>query len=130
MDEPTRPHSSPLSHFTADTLSFWDRHRLSLLLIITVLIAIVMTVVSVIMYNSSGAAQLDLSRPGYRSISSKVDGNDNIDSYSSIGAVNKKTIQEFMKMYDTQASKAKAVDAFNGDPLNPEVLEFGTPAIE
>jgi hypothetical protein len=33
-----------------------------------------------------------------------------------------------MKLYDTQAAKAKAVDAFNGDPLNPEVLEFGTTA--
>ena len=45
-----------------------------------------------------------------------------------VGSVNKETIEEFMKLYDTQAAKAKAVDAFNGDPLNPEVLEFGTTA--
>jgi hypothetical protein len=111
-------------------LSFWDRHRLSLLLIITVTIALVMTGISVVIYNSTGAAQLDLSRPGYRSVSSQVEKTDEIDTYSATGPVNKDTIQEFMKLYDAQASKAKAVDAFNGDPLNPEVLEFGTPAGE
>jgi cell division protein FtsI/penicillin-binding protein 2 len=120
MDEPIKS-----SKLDGDTLSFWDRHRLSLLLIIAVLIAIVMTSISVTIYNSSGAAQLDLSRPGYRSVSDKVDQTDEIDTYSSTGAVNKTTIEEFMKLYDAQAAKAKAVDAFNGDPLNPEVLEFG-----
>lgn len=125
MDEHT---PSPVTKFSADTLSFWDKHRLSLLLIITVAIAIVMTSISVIIYNSSGAAQLDLSRPGYRSVSDKVNQADEIDTYSAVGAVNKDTIHEFMKLYDAQASKAKAVDAFNGDPLNPEVLEFGVPA--
>ena len=114
----------------ADDLSFWDRHRLSLLLIITIAIAIVMTIISVIIYNSSGAAQLDLSRPGYRSVSDKAETKDAIDTYSASGPVNKDTIEEFMKQYDAQASKAKAVDAFNGDPLNPEVLEFGVSANE
>lgn len=109
-----------------DELAFWDRHRLSLLLIMTVAIALLMTTISVVIYNTSGAAQLDLSRPGYLSVSDKVEQTDSIDVYSASGAVNKDTIEEFMKLYDAQAEKAKAVDAFNGDPLNPEVLEFGT----
>lgn len=111
-------------------LSFWDRHRLSLLLILTVIIAISMTVISVVIYNSTGAAQLDLSRPGYRSVSSEVETTDRIDTYSASGPVNKETINEFIKQYDEQASKAKAVDAFNGDPLNPEILTYGSPAQE
>lgn len=126
MDEP----QSVLPVKLEEELSFWDRHRLSLLLIITVAIALTLTIVSVVMYNSSGAAQLDLSRPGYRSVSDKVDKTDNIDTYSATGPVNKLTIEEFMKLYDIQADKAKAIDAFNGDPLNPEVLEFGAPANE
>jgi hypothetical protein len=111
-----------------EALSFWERHRLSLLLIITVIIAITMTSISVAIYNSSGAAQLDLSRPGYLSVSDKVQTNDDINTYSASGAVNKETIEEFIKLYDAQVSKAMKVDAFNGDPLNPEVLEFGTPS--
>lgn len=115
---------------TPEELSFWDRHRLSLLLIITVAIALVMTVVSVVMYNTSGAAQLDLSRPGYLSVSDQVKKTDDIDTYSASGPVNQETIEAFIELYDAQAEKAKAVDAFNGDPLNPEVLEFGAPAGE
>lgn len=113
-----------------DAPSFWDRHRISLLLILTVGIAVVMTTVSVIIYNSSGAAQLDLSRPGYRSVSNKVEKTDVIDTYSSSGPITKDSIGDFLKLYDAQAQKAKAVDAFNGDPLNPEVLEFGTSVSE
>lgn len=125
MDEPT---TEAAVKVVDEQLSFWDRHRLSLLLIITVVIALCLTVVSVVIYNVSGAAQLDLSRPGYRSVSDQVDKESKIDEYSASGSVNKATIEEFMKLYDTQAAKAKAVDAFNGDPLNPEVLEFGTTA--
>ena len=125
MDEPT---TEAAVKVVDEQLSFWDRHRLSLLLIITVVIALCLTVVSVVIYNVSGAAQLDLSRPGSRSVSDQVDKESKIDEYSASGSVNKETIEEFMKLYDTQAAKAKAVDAFNGDPLNPEVLEFGTTA--
>ncbi|MFZ1250183.1 MAG: hypothetical protein WAR37_01930 [Candidatus Microsaccharimonas sp.] len=113
-----------------EQLSFWDRHRLSLLLIITIVIALILTAVSVTIYTVSGAAQLDLSRPGYRSVSSQVEEVDTIDSYSASGPVTKQVIEDFMKLYDEQAAKAKAVDAFNGDPLNPEVLEFGIQAGE
>lgn len=109
-----------------EEMGFWDKHRLTLLLIITVIIAITLTVVSMTIYNVSGAAQLDLSRPGYKSVSDKVDVSDKITEYSSFGSVNKDSINEFTKLYDEQAAKAKAVDAFNGDPLNPEILEFGT----
>lgn len=107
-------------------LAFWQRHRFTLLLILTVLIAFVLTVVSMTIYNNSGAAQLDLSRPGYRSVSDKVDTDIKTNEYSASGSITKETIQDFIKTYDEQAKKAKAVDAFNGDPLNPEVLEFGT----
>jgi len=103
--------------------TFWDRHRFTLLLIFTVIIAIVLTCVSMVMYTASGAAQLDLSRPGYQSVSDKVDRETKIDEYDAFGPVTTGTIKEFRELYDEQAAKAKAVDAFNGDPLNPEILE-------
>lgn len=109
-----------------EDMTFWDKHRFVLLLIFVVIIALIMTVVSMFAYNASGTAQLDLSRPGYQSVSDKVDRTDKITEYSGFGSVNKETINEFTKLYDEQAAKAKAVDAFSGDPLNPEVLEFGT----
>ncbi len=112
---------------TEDELSFWAKHRFMLLVACTITVAIIMTVVSIVIYNASGAAQLDLSRPGLKSVSDQVDTETKVKDYSSFGAVNKTTVDEFTAIYDEQATKAKAVDAFNGDPLNPEVLEFGTP---
>lgn len=123
-------HNIPVVKAPAEELHFWDRHRLTLLLIGTVTIALIMTIISVAIYNTSGAAQLDLSRPGYQSVSNQVQKTDGIDTYSASGPVDKESIEEFMKLYDAQAAKAKAVDAFNGDPLNPEVLEFGEPVSE
>ena len=108
-----------------DELTFWAKHRFMLLIVATIIIAIIMTSISIFMYNVSGTAQLDLSRPGFKSVSDKVDMTSAIKDYSAFGAVNKTTVDEFTKIYDEQATKAKAVDAFNGDPLNPEVLEFG-----
>ena len=110
-----------------EELTFWAAHRFLVLIIGTIIISIVLVSVSVVLYNVSGSAQLDLSRPGYKSVSDKVDRNDTVTEYSAFGPVNKTTINEFTGIYDKQAQKAKAVDAFNGDPLNPDVLESGDP---
>jgi len=122
MEEPATPQPAE------DQLSYWDEHRFMLLIILTLVISVVLVSVSLIIYNVSGSAQLDLSRPGNESVIDKVDKPDTTTDYSAFGPVNKATVDEFTKMYDEQAKKAKAVDAFNGDPLNPEVLEFSDPA--
>lgn len=117
--------TTPVAH--EEQLSFWDEHRFLILIIGTMLIAIVLVSISIVIYKVSGASQLDLSRPGYQSVSNKVDRTDPVTDYSAFGPVNKDTVNDFTKLYDAQATKAKAVDAFNGDPLNPDVLEFGDP---
>ena len=76
------------------------------------------------MYTASGAIQLDLSRPGYQSVSNQVERESPITGFSASGSVTLETIDEFIELYDTQSEKAQAVDAYNGDPLNPELLEF------
>ena len=128
MDEHEKTSAVAVIAPVGDELTFWGRHRLTLLLIITFIVAIILTSVSMTLYSISGAAQLDLSRPGYQSVSSQVDTETQIDTYGSSGSVNQNTIQEFMNLYDKQAEKAKAVDAFNGDPLNPEVLLPSAPS--
>lgn len=127
MDE---PQITPKDAMIDEELSFWDQHRFMLLVGMTIIVAVILVTISLVIYNVSGSAQLDLSRPGYQAVSDKVDKTDPIEEYSGSGPVNESTINEFTKIYDTQAAKAKAVDAFNGDPLNPEVLEFGAGSTE
>ena len=118
MDEQLR------AEVTEEQPSFWDHHRYLLLVSLTVIISGVLVAVSMTIYSVSGAALLDFSRPGVKSISNQVDRSNELVEYGASGPVNTTTINEFTNLYDTQAAKAKAVDAFNGDPLNPEVLEF------
>jgi hypothetical protein len=110
-------------------LSFWDQHRYLLLIAISIAIAIFLTGISMALYNSSGAAQLDLSRPGDSAVTSQAVKNDsNFANYANTGTLDKSSVDEFRNLYDTQATKAKAVDAFSGDPLDPAALEINQPS--
>jgi len=83
-----------------------------------------MTSISLALYKSSGAYQLDLSRPGFTDVRSQVEKDDSFQNYSSAGAIDQAAITSFKDAYSEQASKAQAVDAFSGDPLSPENLGF------
>lgn len=121
---------TPTPVVAEDELTFWARHRFLLLIVLTIIMALFLTTISLVMYNVSGTAQLDLSRPGYKSVTDQVENSKDLAEYAPFGPVNKTTVDEFKKMYDEQATKAKAIDAFNGDPLNPEVLMFGATSPE
>jgi hypothetical protein len=74
-------------------------------------------------YYDSGAAQLDLSRPGYKDVRTQVVTNDSdLQDYSSAGSINQSTISDFKSLYAKQATKIETVDAFGGDPLNQDTL--------
>lgn len=108
--------------------SFWGKHRFLLLIGSSIVIALILVIISMEMYANSGAAQLDLSRPGYRSVSSQaVKSDSSFEDYSDSGPINQDTINTFKTLFDKQSQKAKAVDAFSGDPLNPTALEISAP---
>jgi len=109
--------------FEPESLSFWGKRRFVLLIILAIIVASILVGVAMMMYNSSGAAQLDLSRPGYVDVRDKtVDSSGDFKNYSSSGTIDQKSIDEFKALYDEQASKTKAADAFKGDPLNPDAM--------
>lgn len=108
---------------TINEPSFKDRHNFLLFIVASIVIALVVVIISMTMYNGSGAAQLDLSRPGYVSVRSRVDTSDSdFQTYPSNGAINKSVINDFQSLYNKQAQKVKDVDAFGGDPLSPDTL--------
>ncbi|MEI6228422.1 MAG: hypothetical protein WCP11_00115 [Candidatus Saccharibacteria bacterium] len=104
-------------------LSFWGKRRFLLLVIIAILIAGVLVSVGMLLYDSSGAAQLDLSRPGYVNVRDKtVDSSNEFKNYPNYGLIDQKSIDEFQALYQEQVTKIKATDAFKGDPLNPDTM--------
>jgi hypothetical protein len=114
-----------------DDTTYWGQHRLMLLVAMSILVALVLVGISMALYASSGAAQLDLSRPGYRDVSSQaVNENGNAKTFSATGDITTESLSEFNSLYETQSTKATAVDAFSGDPLSPDALELSAPVAE
>lgn len=104
-------------------LGFWQQHRYLLLIVSSILISIVLVAISMTLYYTSGAEQLDLSRPGYEAVAEQVEEDSyNYDSYSAIGDINEASIDEFEQLFSEQAKRATDVDAFSGTPLDPETL--------
>lgn len=111
---------------TKKDVPFIYRHKFATMLGLSILATFLLVFVSMSMYNNSGAAQLDLSRPGYKSVRDKAVKNDeDFQSYSNTGVVNQKTISEFQALFSKQTNRIKSVDAFGGDPLSPEALGIG-----
>lgn len=110
---------------------FWFNHQITLLVIVTITIALVMVIVSMVLYNVSGTAQLDLSRPGYSGVSTQVDAErETFREYSATGSVNQESLEEFRELYEEQVASAKAIDAFGGDPMAPDALGIDESAVD
>ncbi len=109
-------------------IGFWGQHRFLLLIGATVVVSLILVGISMTLYGTSGAAQLDLSRPGYQAVTGQADNNlINFASYPSSGKLNPSAINDFRTLYATQAASAKAVDAFGGDSLDPDALGISAP---
>jgi len=100
--------------------SFLDGRRFIILIIAALIISFILLLISLSLYNFSGAAQLDLSRPGYVEVRNKtVDSSSDFKNYPNYGAIDQAAIDEFKTLYDEQAQVIKVADAFKNDPLNP-----------
>ena len=109
----------------------WDRRRPLIVFISgSIVIAILLVFVSMALYVSSGAAQLDLSRPGYKSVQDKIDRSDTFKSFPATGSVTDKTIEDFLELYNRQTKSVSGTDAFNPETLSEQTLEIDSPANE
>jgi len=109
-------------------IGFWSQHRFLILIGASIVVALILVGISMALYTSSGAAQLDLSRPGYQAVTGQADNtSSDFASYPSSGKLDTTAINDFRTLYSTQANSAKAVDAFGGDPLDPDALGISAP---
>jgi len=98
------------------------KHLFGLMIILSIAITVVLVATSMALYYSSGAAQLDLSRPGYDDVRNQIDKSDDFNDYSSTGLLNSSVVAEFKILFDEKVKKVESVDSFGGDPLSPDVL--------
>lgn len=94
-------------------------HKLPAFIAGSVLLAAILVTVSMFIYYASGASRLDLSRPEYKSMRSKIDQGKALDEgFAAQGEITKSTIDEFMKLYKAEAAKTTSSQNFAVDALS------------
>ena len=99
-------------------------HKLLLMVSGSIVISILLVMVALALYYSTGASQLDLSRPGYSDLREQVKNNDDYKGFRASGSIDAKSLDEFDAMYTKQLDELKAVDAFNNDVLSLKSLQL------
>lgn len=110
----------------APRLRDWRQHKFMLLVGLTIFVSLVLVVISLQLYNSSGAAQLDLSRPGYKDVRDKANHSGEFAGFPASGPIDKEALDEFRKLYDEKLEEATEIDSFGGDVLSDRALGIGT----
>lgn len=107
----------------------FSKHKFIVMIAASIVIAIGLTFISMVLYAWSGAAQVDLSRPGYQSVRKEAMSSEKYDGFSATGGIDKKVLQEFEGMYSKQADQVLGIDAFAGDVLSDATLKIDDPAV-
>jgi hypothetical protein len=105
--------------------------RFAVALIGAVLITIVLTVVSVAIYVSSGVSSIDLSRPGFEQARNQLKSGDINPAFSPTGPLNSQTMDTFMKFYKVRTDELQNSSSFNDgviDDANLGLFPAASPA--
>lgn len=118
-------------HDDAESMTVWQRHRFFMLVAIVIAVSCLMVVIGMYVYNTSGAAQVDLSRPGYKSVQREATRDSADDSFPSTGKLDSDAFDSFDKMYDNHARQVVGVDSFDPTALDTAAAQLfvsNTPA--
>lgn len=111
----------------AKELTRWQQHKFMVLVGITIVISLALVSASLRLYKTSGAAQLDLSRPEYESVRKQASHADDFNGFPSSGPLDAEAFGTFRSLYDDQMKKATAVDSFGGEVMSDSALGIDAP---
>lgn len=97
------------------------QHRFVVMIAATIAVSLILVVISMALYFNSGAAQVDLSRPGYKTVREQVKNNGEGETFPAIGEIDKKSLDTFEAMYDETAKQIQT-DVFDPAVLSDESL--------
>jgi hypothetical protein len=112
------------------TLTGWQQYRFMLLIALTIIVALFLVGISLALYNSSGTAQIDLSKPGFQSVRNQAAQSEEFDGFPATGELDQAAANQFRALYDKQVKKVTAVDSFSGDVMSDEALSIDAPSAE
>lgn len=101
-----------------------QRHRLVYGVVGAICIGLLLTTISMSLYITSGASQLDLSRPGYERARTQVDESKDDERFEASGPMNADTVSEFQELYTKHRTKLNGLDRFDGTIVDDSQLKL------
>ena len=100
------------------------KFRFASMIICVIAVACTLTGISLHIYNASGAAQVDLSRPGYQSVRKEATANTSDEQFSATGNLDAKAYSQFNAMYDRHAKRTVDAPSFGEEALSDDSLQI------
>ena len=113
-----------MSQVEESTRKAFADHKLLVFVFMSVVASFVLVMMSFSLYVSSGASQLDLSRPGLAKIRSQAKNDNDFQSFPATGVLDQSSMDSFEKLYDSKLGDLTAIEAFKSDVLSPKSLQI------
>ncbi len=107
-----------------------SRHQFTMAIGLTIVIAFIMTAVSLSLYVSSGTLQLDLSRPAYESARKELIKPEDKKEFATNGPIDKAALDEYQKQFDAQRTELNRIGKFKDQSISDESLTLSTEATQ
>ncbi len=105
-----------------------EQHRIFYAIILALLVAMLLTAVSMALYVSSGASRLDLSRPGYESLRDEVQQGGDESTFSSTGPINSGVADDFQQRFDKHRDTLSKLGDYSSRALDDQQLQIAPTA--
>jgi hypothetical protein len=105
------------------------KNRFVILIGSSILVALFLVMIALALYGFSGAAQVDLSRPGYSGIRNQISDTQEPTAFPSSGSIDKDVLDNYEKLYNKTADQVTAVEAFESGALSDEALRINEAAV-
>lgn len=114
-----------LRKFSQGAWGLIQRHQFAFLVSSAVLVAAILTTISVVIYVMSGAINIDLSRPGYESVRDETaDAPEDDMPFSSSGKIDDDARNDFLRRLEAYQTEMNQMNDFGGDSLSDKSLNL------
>jgi hypothetical protein len=104
--------------------TFFAKRRLLLGIIFAVILALVMTAISLRLYDLDDVSRLDVSLPNRESIRSSANESE-VQKFGSSGPLDEQALSDFQKLYTKNRTALEALGKFDSDALSSDSLRIG-----
>lgn len=105
-------------------LQIIERHRMTYAIIGALIIAMLLTIISMALYVSSGASRLDLSRPGYERVRSDLRQPNSGQEFSANGPMNSGVANDFQKRFTMHRQSLNKLGNYSTGALDDTELQI------